>query len=196
VSASLEPLGPIVRLQVQVGHLKTGSPRRYDPAPITSVDRLVVDADGVTGYTSDGVALLDVHNRMHPLSRFRGDNGISIGFTGHYRAMRIRFGDGPDDGAAGENLLVDDARVHEEARLVRGVIVESADGPVRLTTVTGAPPCAEFTRYCLGVPAGEPDRRAVAAGLEFLGHGMRGFYAQIEAGTAAIRHGAMVYAIS
>jgi hypothetical protein len=160
VHESLEPLGPIVRLQVQVGHLKTGSPRRYDPGPITQVDRLVIDADGVTGYTSDGVALLDVHHRTHPLSRFRGDNGVSLGFTGHYREMRLRFGDGPDDGAAGENLLVDDARVHEEARFVGGVMIESSDGLVRLTTVTGAPPCVEFTRYCLGLPAGEPDRRA------------------------------------
>lgn len=156
----------------------------------------MIDADGVTGYTSDGVALLDVHNRMHPLSRFRGDNGISIGFTGHYRAMRDRFGDGLDDGAAGENLLVGDDRVHEEARLMPGVMIESSDGPVRVTTVTGAPPCVEFARYCLGLPTGEADRRAVAAGLEFLGHGMRGFYGRIQGDSAEIRPGAMVYAIS
>jgi hypothetical protein len=160
------------------------------------VDRLVIDADGVTGYTSDGVALLDVHHRTHPLSRFRGDNGVSLGFTGHYREMRLRFGDGPDDGAAGENLLVDDARVHEEARFVGGVMIESSDGLVRLTPVTGAPPCVEFTRYCLGLSAGKADRSAIAAGLEFLGRGMRGFYARIEAGTAEIGPGAMVYAIS
>lgn len=156
----------------------------------------MIDADGVTGYTSEGAVLLDVHNRRHPQSRFRGDNGISLGFTGHYREMRLRFDNGPDDGAAGENVLVGDTRVHDEASLLAGVMIESSDGPVRLTTVTAAPPCVEFTRYCLGLAAGQADRSAVAAGIEFLGRGMRGFYARIEAGTAEIRPGAMVFAIS
>ena len=193
MSERLEPLGPIVRLQVQVDHLKSGDPRRYEPGPITPVERLLVDADGVTGYTSEGMALPDVHNRTHPRSRFRGDNGISIGFTGHYRAMRERFGDGPDDGAAGENLLVDDSRVHEA--LAGSLVVLTATGAVRLADVAAAPPCVEFTRYCLGSAPGVGDDR-VADGLRFLGGGMRGFYLRLVEGgaTAEISLGDQVFA--
>lgn len=196
MAETLQPLGPILRLQVQVDHLKAGNPRRYDPGPITPVESLVVDTDGVTGYTSEGAALLDVHNRMHPRTRFRGDNGISIGFTGHYRAMRARFGDHLADGAGGENLLIEDDRVHAQVRFARGVMIESPDGAVRLTAVTGAPPCVEFARYCLDLPVKESDRGAVAEGLEFLGQGMRAFYARIDAGSAGIHRGAMAYAIT
>lgn len=192
---SLEPLGPIVRLQVQIDQLKIGDPRRYEPGPITPVDRLLIEPGGVTGLTSEGMALLDVHHRTHPRSRFRGDNGISIGFTGHYRAMRNRFGEGPGDGAAGENLLVDDVRVHDEHRFAGGVVIEGANGVVRLETVAAAAPCVEFTRYCLGATSEQAEREAVAAGLDFLGGGMRGFYAVLEGDAAQVEVGDVAYAL-
>jgi hypothetical protein len=194
VQTHLEPLGPVVRLQVQVGHLKAGSPRRYDPGPITPVVRLVVDPDGVTGYTAEGVAVHDVHHRLHPRSRHRGGNGISVGFTGHYRAMRERFGEAVADGVAGENLIVDDYRIH--LGMAVPFVIFTATGPVRLTGVTAAPPCVEFTRYCLDMPPDEPDDR-VAAGLRFLGGGMRGYYLRLAdgmAGTAEIGVGDHVFA--
>ena len=192
---TLETLGWVVRLQVQIDSLKIGtSPRRYDPGPIVAVDRVVLEADGVVGYTPKGSPQLDVHHRHHPHSRFRGDNWISFGFTGHYRAMQARFGADLADGIAGENILVADERTHEERRLEHGLVIESSAGPVHLMSVHGAPPCVEFTRFCLGF-SGEPDRSAVTAGLDFLARGMRGFYAQLASGPAEIRLGDMVYGV-
>lgn len=199
MNESLEPLGPIVRLQVQTDHLKLGQPpvRRYDPTPVVAVAGLGIDVDGVTGIQDDGTVLLDVHHRLHPRSRHRGDNGVSLGFTGHYRAIGERFANVFSVGAAGENLIIDDDRVHDEARFVRGVVIDGDGEPVRLTAVIAAPPCVEFTRYCLGRTADvAADREAVTAGLEFLGGGMRGFYAELEGETAEVRPGDMVYAVT
>lgn len=197
MNESLKPLGPIVGLQVQTDHLKLGQPpaRRYDPTPVTAVAGLDIDRDGVTGILDDGTVLLDVHHRHHPRSRHRGDNGVSLGFSGHYRAIGERFARVLPVGAAGENLIIDDDRVHDPARFYRGVVIDGAGGRVRLTVVIAAPPCVEFTRYCLGLSDGH-DREPVTAGLEFLGGGMRGFYAELDGETARVRPGDMAYAVT
>ena len=86
----LEPIGPIVRLQVQTASLKCGEkPHRwYDPAPILSVPALRLDSGGVTGVDGEGRDVSDVHHRDHPQSKFRSENGVSVGFSGHYARMR------------------------------------------------------------------------------------------------------------
>ena len=177
LTRSHDLIGPIVRVQVQAEPLKQGERggRWYEPGPITSVSGLRLEPDGVCG-VGDTV-LLDVHHRDHPRSRFRGDNGISIGFTEHYAVMRAAFGPHMAAGIAGENVLIASTRVWTEAELAGGLLVATADGPVQLDRVLVAAPCVEFSRFCLGLdPAARPDRRVTAA-LQALNGGVRGFYA-------------------
>lgn len=183
MSHPLEPIGRIIRLQVQTAHLKRGDQpsRWYDPAPITEVAALRLDEGGATGIASDGGTHHDVHHRDHPISRNRGDNGVSIGFTGHYVAMRERFGPHLTNGLAGENILVASDAVHGEDTLGGTLIIESETGLIRLDDVIAAPPCVEFTRYCMQWPRDRRPDRTVTEGLQFLDHGMRGFYAAFAA---------------
>jgi hypothetical protein len=177
----LEPIGRIVRLQVQTAHLKrdTQPHRWYDPAPITDVASLLLDGGGVTGIASDGTSHLDVHHRDHPISRNRGDNGVSIGFTGHYDAMRERFGAHLSDGIAGENILVASEAIHTEETLGGTLFIQTASGIIRLEQVIDAPPCVEFTRFCMQWPPDRRPDRTITEGLQFLDRGMRGFYAAL-----------------
>lgn len=185
ISADLELIGPIVRLQVQVAHLKQGQkPHRwYDPSPIHTVPVLHLDDGGVTGF--DGIPVPDVHHRTHPHSRFRGENGVSIGFTGHYEEMRARLGEHLIDGIAGESILVEADGVIAEAELEEGVVILTANGPVELSAVQSAPPCVEFSRFCARYGLDRKSDRVITETLQFLSHGMRGFYATLADGFAS-----------
>lgn len=196
-----EPIGRIVRLQVQAAHLKRGEQpsRWYDPAPITEVATLRLDEGGVTGIAIDGTAHHDVHHRDHPLSRNRGDNGISVGFTGHYAAMRERFGDQLMHGIAGENILVECNTVQTEPGPGGRLIIETGNGLVRLEEVIAAPPCVEFVRFCLQWPRDRKPDRTVTEALQFLDDGMRGFYAAFApdgSEAAEIRIGDIAYRVA
>jgi hypothetical protein len=187
----------VTRLQVQTAHLKRGEPPRrwYDPGPILEVAALRLDDGGVTGIGTDGTIHLDVHHRDHPISRNRGDNGVSVGFTGHYATMRDRFGDHLTDGIAGENILVEWEEVFTPESLGGNLLIEAVSGPVRLATVIAAPPCVEFTRFCLRWPRDARPDRTVTEALQVLDNGLRGFYASFDPGSAAseIRAGDVVY---
>src|SRR5438876_11913135 len=116
----MDPIGIIVRLQVQQSGLKVGAaPRRwYDPTPLLAVPALHLGASGVSAWDAQGERICDVHHKDHPASRnVRGRNGISIGITAHYDAMRARFGAHLGDGLAGENILVQTDRTFGEADL-------------------------------------------------------------------------------
>jgi hypothetical protein len=186
----------VVRLQVQTASLKVeGKPRRYDPAPIRVVPALQVTSGGVTGLADDGTMIADVHHADHPLSKNRkGTNGISLGFTAHYAAMRARFGDHLVDGIAGENILIEVSRRFQEDDLARGLVIEDGDG-VRLVLrpIIVAAPCVEFTRFALRVPDDVRPDRTVTEALRFLDGGMRGFYAVAVGEPAQVRLGAPVY---
>jgi len=171
-------LGPLVRLQVQVSPLKGGKRpiSWYDPAAITPVPELHLDSGGVTGFDGDAVKH-DVHHRDHPLSRYRGENGVSVGFTAHYEAIRSQFGDFLHDGIAGENLLVASDATYTEDAFAGGIVIMTASGPVELTRVEVAPPCVEFGKFCLRYPRDRKADAAVAEAVKFLHQGVRGFYA-------------------
>lgn len=195
----MDLLGRIVRLQVQESSLKVGSaPQRYEPAAICVVPRLTLDADGVIGWTEQGERADDVHNRLHPATKNRrGSNGISIGFTAHYDAMRARFGDHLTDGIAGENILVRTERAIGELELADGIIVVTADGVhVRLGDVIVAEPCLEFSRYALCFPPGtraDGTAKMVKDALAFLRQGIRGYYAAYSGAPISLRAGDAVY---
>ena len=87
----MEAIGVISRLQVQQAGLKVGqAPRRwYNPGPLLSMPALCLGEGGVSASLAPGERILDVHHQDHPASKnVRGHNGISIGFTAHYDAMR------------------------------------------------------------------------------------------------------------
>ncbi len=193
----MEVIGRIVRLQVQESSLKAGErPRRwYNPAPIRVVPSLTIDENGVVGRTEMGTAILDVHNATHPATKNDAKrNGISVGFTSHYVAMRARFGDHLADGIAGENILVVTERMFTEAEFVAGIRIETSDGAtIDLQRVIIAKPCVEFSRYALGYLLDAPSDRAVTDALNFLHEGTRGFYAAYHGAPATIAVGASVY---
>lgn len=193
-------LGTVVRLQVQLDSIKTGTRplQTYTPYPnLTSVPMLRLTADGVEGVSAEGETLPDVHNRTHPHSKFRGDNGISIGFTGHYASMRDRLSDHLTDGIAGENMLVDHDGVVSLEMIAHGVVIEGNDCRFEIGPWDIAHPCAPFSKFCLGRPGDSKPDRAVTETLQFLENGTRGFVAVYgdEMGQAEIRVGDQVYAI-
>jgi hypothetical protein len=173
----MRPLGIIVRLQIQRSSLKTGSPpnRVYDPEPILAVERLALGPDGVFGIGAGRGWIVDIHHRAHPDSKNPdGEHGISIGFTGHYVAMRDRFGDRLEVGCAGENIIVDTPGRLTLDALSGGIAVLSTahDAVVQLRVLDVAHPCRPFTGWALGRRV-ESD--VLREHLQFLEAGMRGF---------------------
>jgi len=193
----MELVGRIVRLQVQESSLKAGErPRQwYDPAPIRAVPSLVLDENGVVGWTETDAAILDVHNATHPATKNDAKrNGISVGFTSHYGAMRARFGDHLADGIAGENILVATERLYAAYDVAAGIQIETTDGAlIRLDEVIIAKPCVEFSRYALRYSLDAPSDRAVTDALNFLHEGTRGFYAAYHGAPTTIAVGASIY---
>lgn len=186
-------IGTITLVQVQIASLKVGEPRRrrYDPAPLRRVPAIEVDPDGAIGLAADGERLLDVHNRRHPDSKQRqGINGLSFGFTSHYGLMRDRFGDIAADGIAGENILVASDRRWSEADLAAGLVVETTSGQrLPLVRVVVAAPCVEFTRWVMRFPDDARPDLTVTGNVQFLDHGMRGYYTAYDGPPAVIAVG-------
>jgi|SRR5437016_7217898 len=173
----MQSIGTIVRLQIQRSSLKTGrSPHRiYDPAPLLAVEQLAVGPDGTLGFAPDQGWIVDIHHRAHPDTKNSdGQHGISLGFTGHYDAMRDRFGSRMDVGCAGENIIVDTPRRFSLDELRNGVAIVSAGGVelLRLAVLDVAHPCRPFTGWALG---GVVESDVLKAQLQFLDGGMRGF---------------------
>ena len=176
----MELLGTVVRLQVQRSRLKPGpaGARVYDPAPLLQVDALEIGPRGVVGHTAGG-PVLDVHHADHPDTRnVRLRNGLSLLPRAHYGSLRTTYGPHLEDGAAGESLLLETAGRWTEDDLAGVLHLETADGgTLALTDVAAAPPCVEFSRFCLRLPLG-PVGPDVEQALVDLGGGARGFYAR------------------
>ena len=176
----MQPVGTIVRLQIQRSSLKTGEkPNRvYDPAPILAVDRLAVSPDGVLGSGREGGGgwFVDIHHRAHPFTKNEdGLHGVSVGFTSHYALMRDRFGKRIAPGCAGENILAQADRRLTLEDLQVGLAIIGQDGreQVRLRVLQVAHPCRPFTGWALG---GRVEAEVLKSHLQFLDDGKRGFY--------------------
>jgi hypothetical protein len=193
-------IGCIKQVQIQRSSLKMGERpyRYYDPAPLLVVDGLALTPGGVVGLIG-GERVVDVHNTAHPASKNqRGLNGISIGFTSHYQAMRDRFGPHLADGCAGENILVEAERTFALGDLGDRLAIETAGGAlVYLTGLLVAAPCVEFSQFATGQGERLPPE-ALKAALQFLDDGMRGFYACLAGDSAdgVVRAGDRVLVIS
>jgi hypothetical protein len=170
-------IGAVTRLQIQRSSLKTGEkPHRvYDPAPLLAVDRLLVTGDGAFGFSPGHGWIVDIHHRAHPDSKNpEGQNGLSLGFTSHYDAIRARFGSHIEVGCAGENIIVTARRRFAIDDLRGGIAITAPDGTerFRLAVLDVAHPCRPFTGWALGRTV-ESDE--LKAHLQFLDDGMRGF---------------------
>src|SRR5579872_6590819 len=197
----MQMLGTISRLQIQRSSLKIGplQERRYVPEPLLAVPRVRLVQGGVQ--TEDGQ--LDVHHPLHPSGKNVGKNGVSVGFSAHYEAMRRRFGPHLTDGIAGENILVESAGPVSLEDLREGLVILAGDGrEVRLSKIVVAEPCVEFTSYALQIssrddhrpaavplPEGERERPEITRALNFLRMGRRGFYATFDGDPVEIRVG-------
>jgi hypothetical protein len=168
---------PVIRVQVQLDRIKVGLPprRRYEPVILREVAELHVTADGAVGVAADGTEYLDVHNGHHPHTRdAKRRNGISIMTTGDYAALRQRYGPHLVTGVAGESVLV----AVDGPWPVGDLLLETDDQPLLLTDVVAAPPCVEFSRFCLGIEPG-PVGDDVKQALLDLDGGARGYYARV-----------------
>ncbi len=195
----LELIGPIVRLQVQVSPLKFGQRPAswYDPGAITVVPSLRIDTGGIIGLNpDDNHVLTDVHHREHQLSRFRGENGISFGFTSHYQRMQERFGAHLTLGIAGESVIVDTSRIYREADLADGVVIRGPEGDVFVDLLEIAAPCVEFSKFAMQYPSDRKADAALTEAQQFLHQGTRGFngtFQQSPASPSRIDVGNLVY---
>ena len=196
----MREIGSIKQLQIQRASLKQGQrPQRYyDPAPLLVVDSLLLAPGGVVGLAADGERIVDVHNASHPSTKNqRGLNGISIGFTVHYQAMRDRCGAHLADGIAGENILVEAERSFTLDDLGEQLAIQCAGGElIYLSNLLVAAPCVEFSQFAAGNGERLP-AEALKSTLQFLDGGMRGFYAVLADGQAEtiVRAGGRVFVV-
>jgi MOSC domain-containing protein YiiM len=177
----MKPLGTIVLLQIQQANLKVGpsQQRHYDPSPLYTVPAITLSDGGVTGIEESGDAVPDVHHRDHPAGKNHGANSVSVLFTGHYKAMRRRFGDHLTDGIAGESILVETEGPVRQEDVDGGITIRTSQGhDALLEGVKVSEPCVEFTRFTIHYPPDSRSDRQVTDALEFLRAGMRGFYAR------------------
>ena len=169
--AAGEPIGQIVRLQVQKVPIKlTGE--AYLPEEILAVDSATVDAWGMLGF-SNGTWVVDAHHRSHPSGRGGGRRPLSVGFTGHYDLMRERFSSAPV-GIAGENIIVE-GPAFALGDLQAGLVIRTRSGDeIPLERPRVAAPCLEFTSFMLGLDRVAP-LEEIEGPLADLHDGRRGF---------------------
>ena len=179
----MHEIGRIKLLQVQQAGLKVKQQPYgyYDPTPLLTVKSLLLYPDGVIGVTPDGRRVIDVHHVQHPASRnHSGINGVSVGFTSHYEAMRSKFGDHLVDGCAGENILVEAGDIITLADLGQRLAIQTQKTGelIYLTRLKVAAPCVEFSQFAAshGMALPAPQLKET---LQFLDGGKRGFYATV-----------------
>lgn len=173
----MQKIGTVKFVQIQRDHMKIieNGVRFYRPDPLLRVDKLQLTADGIIGIKGH-LKQIDVHNENHPNSRYRGDNRISFGFTQYYEQMRGRFGDHIKDGYAAENIIIEAEIDILDLKTNRRFFLKHQDTLIELKNVIPAPPCREFSVFCLEVPQCQED---IKAALQFLDNGTRGYYADL-----------------
>lgn len=194
----MRQIGQIKQVQIQRTALKQGQKphRYYDPSPILVVEQLLLTPRGVIGVTEQGEQLVDVHNMDHPASRNMGVNGVSLGFTSHYRTMQTKFGARLTEGCAGENILVEVSEEMQRASLGERVAIRSRESGALayLVSLQVAAPCVEFSHFALNELMPAP-AEIVRETLIFLDQGRRGFYATYaDTEPFALRAGDTVFA--
>jgi hypothetical protein len=102
--------------------------------------------------------------------------------------MRKYFATKVPNGVAGENVIIETEASIDLWALSDGLLMKTKDNDVLITGFSAAEPCIEFTQYCLG--QGRADTpEDIRTSLQFLRHGMRGFYAGYSGPTVVLRLG-------
>jgi hypothetical protein len=195
----MRTIGVITRLQLQRASAKSGEkPNQvYTTEHLIDVDALRLSPEGLSLEATDGAPMLDIHNVLHPDTRYTGKsrNALSFNFDAHYARMRERYGAHAVTGCAGENILVAlNANLPETIASVisEGIWIECHDGGLaRIFDVHVALPCAPFSRWMLRDAA--PEAQTLKETLQFLDNGMRGYYAAYDGEPVMLRHGARVF---
>lgn len=189
----LQPTGLIV----ESGETPTGY--LYDSSRLVEVDRLTITSLGIEATTQAGEHLLDIHHINHPHKAYDDDDLICIGFTSHYEAMRVRFGEHMIDGIAGENIIIECEREIWPDDLGRKIIIEDAETGRRLSLelISHASPCQEFSQFAMGKPYELPPADKIKSALQFLGNGRRGYLLVMQDGqeVATVKPGDKVFAV-
>ena len=172
----MEQIGWVKFVQITPEALVRGE--GYDPTRLLEVERLLVGSRGSFGLLADGRRVMDHHHPDHPRSHNRGDNGLSLGFTQHYREMRERFGGHMFDGCGAENIIIETERRVRLADLQPYVLIRhQASGQwIVLNEAKVAEPCDDFAGYATWQSS---DNAEIRAALQFLQHGTRGFYLRV-----------------
>ena len=146
--------------------------------------------DAVPSLAAAGGALHGAQYAAVLLDLHLGDgDGLSLLPRAHYAALRARYGAHLVDGVAGESLLLDTDGPWTEADLHAPLWLETAEGELlELVEAAAAPPCVEFSRFCLQLPVG-PVGADVRRALDDLDGGSRGFYVSTR-GTGRVERGA------
>jgi len=141
---------------------------------------------------------MDIHHEHHPNSHnHKGINGLSLGFTSHYQAMRSKLGNHVVNGIAGENIVVESNTSHSLAELGERLAIQTQHTAqfIYLSGLKVAAPCVEFSLFAanhgLPLPAAQ-----LKETLQFLNNGTRGFYARLVdlQDTVTLRVGDKVFA--
>jgi hypothetical protein len=197
----MREIGRVRLVQIQRASLKAGEKpyRYYDPTPLQVAAGLLLSPAGAIGIAANSERVVDIHHAEHPRSKNQqGLNGVSIGFTSHYRAMRERFGAHLTDGCAGENILIESDQAFALSDLGDRLAIETSDGTLAvLARLLVAAPCVEFSQFAAGQGERLP-AEALKATLQFLDQGMRGFYAGLvsDSNEAIVRAGDRVFSLS
>ncbi len=180
----MREIGQISLIQVQRSALVVEDRAKsyYDPTPLVVVEYLLLSPQGAIGVAADGRQVMDIHHEYHPNSHnHKGINGVSIGFTSHYRAMRSKLGEHLVDGIAGENIVVESATPHSLADLGERLAIQihQTERYIYLSGLQVATPCVEFSLFAAnhGMPLPAAQLKET---LQFLDGGTRGFYARME----------------
>ncbi len=199
----MERLGRVELVQIQQNPLKTSNANQdivYSPDGIMMLEEIRLTVLGIVGimdFLNRQMEFLDIHHLKHPQSRFRGDNNISMGFTGHYEKIRAEFGNHVRDGNAGENIIVKSDQLLAPVDLGERLAIVSGldDTIIYLGEVKPIPPCEPFIRFARDR---QPrSSRETRADLQLLGGGLRGYYMEVESANeeAVVRRGDLVYRV-
>jgi hypothetical protein len=170
-----ELLGRIIRIQIQAEPLKATG--RYDPGHLVVANKAMIGEAGMLISDESGW-IVDAHHRAHPRARGGGNRALSVGFTGHYEAMALRF-DSVPVGIAGENIIVDGVAVGMD-EISGGLFIRRPDGAeIELDGPRPAAPCRPFTSFLLGSDD-VLERETIQSELEFLSEGTRGFLVSVD----------------
>lgn len=196
----IKELGRVKLVQVQPSGMIIETPGGYfyDVTRRVEVESLLITALGIEADLANGEHVLDIHHIHHPDKAYT-DDLVSIGFTSHYAAMRERFGEHMQDGAAGENIIIEYEREVWLADLGQQVVIENAATGARSTLdiLRIATPCNEFSHFAANSQHQRLPADELKSALQFLNDGRRGFLLALSKGqeSARIQVGDRVFAI-